>query len=278
MILFSVIISVLSEILFLQFGCDSKKGKQGTEGMVKHGFSQMMRILSLFNITSDRFILHKHVYAREIYFPMEGGCQDPIYNTWQILTMRKLVFEKLGLEDRNLTAMSFSTPTTRGKKYKKVMTLLKRSTNSVHTRNNFDSVRQWNDAFTSQLLELLKKTFPHYEIVLLSDRDEKIMKCFECQVKVFARTDVLIGIHGAGLGMSLYMPPNSAVVEIAPYINDGRCLLGGGPFSRLAALMAHNYMIHQPQYEEFKWRGDKTSEFNITAFVVHLQSFLVSIA
>ena len=25
----------------------------------------------------DRLIIHRHVFAREIYFPMEGGCQDP---------------------------------------------------------------------------------------------------------------------------------------------------------------------------------------------------------
>ena len=54
------------------------------------------------------------------------------------------------------------------------------------------------------------------------------------QVRAFAETDVLIGIHGAGLASQIYMAPNSAVVEIAPYSNDARCVLGGGPFSRAA--------------------------------------------
>jgi capsular polysaccharide biosynthesis protein len=103
------------------------------------------------------------------------------------------------------------------------------------------------------------------------------MNNFTRQVEAFARTDILIGIHGAGLGMALYMPPNSAVVEIAPYGNDGRCLLGGGPFSRLSAVMSHNYMIHHPTYEEWKWLPAKTSEFNLTYFMIHLQSFLTSI-
>ena len=86
------------------------------------------------------------------------------------------------------------------------------------------------------------------------------------------------GVHGAGLSNMLYMRPNSAVVELAPYGNDGRCLLGGGPFSRLAAVMAHNYMIHHPLYGEFKWlTRDMTCEFNITRFVVHIHSFLKSI-
>jgi hypothetical protein len=25
----------------------------------------------------DRLVVHKHVFAREVYSPMEGGCQDP---------------------------------------------------------------------------------------------------------------------------------------------------------------------------------------------------------
>lgn len=48
------------------------------------------------------------------------------------------------------------------------------------------------------------------------------MKSFEHQVRAMAETTVLIGAHGAGLGLSLYMSPNSAVVEMAPYGNDGR--------------------------------------------------------
>lgn len=74
------------------------------------------------------------------------------------------------------------------------------------------------------------------------------------------------------------MKPNSAVVEFAPYGNDGRCLLGGGPFSRMAAVMSHNYMMHHSPYEEFIWNAkDLTSEFNISRFVIHIKSFLKSI-
>jgi capsular polysaccharide biosynthesis protein len=76
-----------------------------------------------------------------------------------------------------------------------------------------------------------------------------MMSCFECQVQAFAETDVLIGMHGAGLSNMLYMKPNSAVIELAPYGNDGRCMIGGGPFSRTAALVSHNYMAHHPPYE-----------------------------
>lgn len=160
-----------------------------------------------------------------------------------------------------------------------MMTLMKRSMGSKHTRNNQDSVRQWSDEFTSRLLQSLVDRFsPQYRVVLFSDRNHTLMTCHRCQIEAFHDTDVLVGVHGAGLANMLYMKPNSAVVEFAPYGNDGRCLLGGGPFSRLAAVMGHNYMIHHPRYEEYKWiYNEKTCEFNITRFVDHVASFLKSI-
>jgi hypothetical protein len=96
-----------------------------------------------------------------------------------------------------------------------------------------------------------------------------------CQIRAFAEADVLIGMHGAGLSNQLYMKPNSAVIELCPYPNDGRCLLGGGPFSRIAAVMSHNYLIHHPPKEEFKWiLRDRTSEFDIGRFTLHIHSYL----
>jgi hypothetical protein len=87
-----------------------------------------------------------------------------------------------------------------------------------------------------------------------------------------------VGIHGAGLSNQLYMKPNSAVVELCPYPNDGRCLLGGGPFSRIAAVMSHNYMIHHPPHDEYKWLlKEMASEFDIKRFIIHINSFLQSV-
>lgn len=247
----------------------------------------MKLMMSLFDFPMDRFIVHENVYAREIFLPMEGGCQDPVYNTWQVLSMRNKIMNMLHIptgfrhfvQEPNLVRSSEDYDTSSSSFHGKrpVMLLMKRSADSQHTRNRFDLVRQWSDSFTTAIMTALTTTFPQYEVKLYSDRDEKTMDCFACQVRLVAEADVLIGVHGAGLGMSLYMPPNKAVVEFSPYGNDGRCLLGGGPFSRLATLLGHNYMMHHPPYEEFKWIGGKSSEFNITRFVMHINSFLHSI-
>ena len=70
----------------------------------------------------------------------------------------------------------------------------------------------------------------------------------------------------------------SVVVEICPYGNDGRCLLGGGPFNRLAAVMGHNYLVHHPPYQEYAWFPKiGVSEFNISRLMIHITNFLASI-
>jgi hypothetical protein len=144
----------------------------------------------------DRLVVHRHVYANEIYLPMEGGCQDPVYNTWQILNMRKKFMDALNLTDEKPVDA------------KPVMLLMKRSANAKHTRNGHDSVRQWSDAFTDRILSALRSRFVRYEVKLFSDKDEKLMSCHPCQIRAFAEADVLVGMHGAGLSNMLYMRPN----------------------------------------------------------------------
>jgi hypothetical protein len=66
------------------------------------------------------------------------------------------------------------------------------------------------------------------------------------------------------------------VVEICPFANDGRCYLGGGPFSRAAFVLAHHYLVHQPPYEEFLWLK-RSSEFNLSRLIEHIRSFLIGL-
>ena len=251
----------------LLVGCDIKNSIKATNKGLRQGLQALQPMLKFIGISPKRLIIHRHVYANEIYLPMEGACQDPVYNTWQLLYMRDYIFKRLMIYDEDhANAKTTSAITTSNnstsissrdnnnsrnyyhdhqhrthpyhhhhhhlhdkKDFKKpIMLLLKRSSNSRHTRNGHDLVRQWNNEFTNILMNELQQTFMnHYDIQLYSDRNESMMNCFECQIKIFHQAKVLIGVHGAGLSYMLYMNPNSAVVELAPYPNDGRCLLGG---------------------------------------------------
>jgi hypothetical protein len=263
-------------------GCDTKKKEKSTIQGFVHMLTAIRPLFELAGLSMSRLIVHKNVFASDVYFPMEGGCQDPVYNTWQILTMRERFMATLntinGIRNGGINSEKFSLAGSIDVQYRPVMLLLKRSTYAKHTRNSEDLVRQWNDKFTDKLLNALRNQFPRYEVKLFSDKDVKLMECFKSQIKAFAEADVLIGMHGAGFGNQIYMKPNSAIVEFCPYPNDGRCLLGGGPFSRAAAVMSHNYMIHHSPKKEFKWiPRDRTSEFNIERFVIHISSFLQSL-
>lgn len=247
--------------------CDTQKKPAQTLSGIRHGLMSMKPLMEMAGLSMDRLIVHKHVFAKDVYFPMEGGCQDPVYNTWQILRMRSLFLTKLGYSP---TEVLTTKPRT--------ILLMKRSSRAKHTRNNHDLVRQWSDEFTEEIVKALESTFSDLKVVLFSDRNISLMSCHSCQIQQFAEANVLIGVHGAGLANMLYMEPNSAVIEIGPYGNDGRILLGGGPFSRMAAVMSHNYMIHHPPFEEYEWmNSDKTCKFNITRFIIHVRSYLMSI-
>jgi hypothetical protein len=200
-----------------------------------------------------------------------------VYNTWQILNMRNYYMGAAGLVTDDIRSYH-ARQTTAVVLEKPLMLILKRSSNSKHTRNGHDLVRQWDDNFAKRVLNTMRSEFPPYVVDMLSDRNSTMMTCHLCMVRLFSEVDVLVGVHGAGLSNMVYMRPNSAVVEMCPYSNDGRCLLGGGPFSRAAAVLAHNYMIHHPPYEEFQWKVEsKSAEFNISRFAIHIRSFLTSI-
>jgi len=254
-------------------GCDVKKRPDITKAGLEHGLQSLRPFMELLGLDMGRLVVHSHVAAEEVFLPMEGACQDPVFNTWQILNMRRLFMDRLGLGES-----SAESSADKKKKGQPVMMLMKRSSNAKHTRNGHDSVRQWSDGFAQDLLGQLQLAFPSFRLVLFSDRNETLMRCAACQIQAFAEADVLVGVHGAGLSNMLYMKPNSAVVELAPYGNDGRCVLGGGPFSRIASVMGHNYAIHFPEYGEYKWVvKESVSEFNILRFVEHIKNFLASI-
>lgn len=157
-------------------------------------------LIKLLGISMDRFVIHKDVFADEIYLPKYGGCQDPVYNTWELLSMRRFFFMKI--KESNLPFLTAPPP------IKPVILLMSRSAKAKYSRNKGDPVRMWSTEFIDRFQEQLTTYFPNYEVKLFSDKDEQLMKCFLCQVKVFSEASILIGIHGAGFANQIFMKPN----------------------------------------------------------------------
>src|SRR5271156_5556690 len=61
------------------------------------------------------------------------------------------------------------------------------------------------------------------------------LSCLQCPYVVVRRTDILVGVHGAGLTHGMFMPPGSTMVEILP---PGVTHKG---FRDMAKLLGHNY-------------------------------------
>jgi protein O-GlcNAc transferase len=62
------------------------------------------------------------------------------------------------------------------------------------------------------LLASLKKKYPNANVQTVDFADHSL----EDQIRIARKTDVLVGIHGAGLTHSIFLEPESAVVEIMP--------------------------------------------------------------
>eukprot|EP00981_Chlorochromonas_danica_P002296 scaffold440_cov277-Ochromonas_danica.AAC.30 len=211
------------------YGCDYKKNSQLTLEGLNKGLQSLQLFLSFFNITNP-ILLQQNLYSSGsgggvVYLPMEGGCQDPVYNTWHILHMRSVVMKELAKREGELQ-----------ERYNHYLREVKKRQQQRLVYANLPLLLPPQNKEKEK-----RKKKKGYLVVLKRSSNSKFTPW------IASKANVLIGVHGAGLGLMLYMSPNSAVIEIAPYGNDGRCLLGGGPFSRLATVMAHNYLIHYPR-------------------------------
>jgi capsular polysaccharide biosynthesis protein len=125
--------------------------------------------------------------------------------------------------------------------------------------------------------QLCRCPFVVIKVTVDNSRDPRISDCMACQVALYSRTNVLVGLHGAGqrlfctapadlnrrsdciclalaVGCSgltnmIFMPPGSLVVEITGQF-DGRTMPLCGYHGGLAAVFGlHHYVYY------YDWKG-----------------------
>lgn len=85
---------------YLLYGCDLQNSYSLTQSGLKRGLTNLQRIVAGIDdrldalLLSDRVLLHRHVFAEIVLYPQEGACQDPVYNTWMLLHMRRLMLSR----------------------------------------------------------------------------------------------------------------------------------------------------------------------------------------
>ena len=177
----------------------------------------------------DRLI-NGTVYAKEAYMPREGGCQDVGYNAWEFVATRDKFLDLAGV-DQNLYGTKRSV-------------VVIRRTSSKYVANHGDyKQRTWPKKMYVQMLESLTISFPNHRIDIYSDGDSELMKCRECQIRMFHDADVVLAIHGAGLTNTMFMRPGGVVVEVIPMFDTRHAPLTG-IFPRLSGIIGLNHYTY----------------------------------
>lgn len=196
--------------------------------VLPHNFFQAFGLL-------DRLI-NGTVYAEEIIMPREGGCQDIGYNAWEMVTMRETIYKILGIREKK--TFEWRVPV------KPTVVVLTRSAGPF-TQNKADYMRRsWPESQLPSFLEALKDKFPNHDVVVFSDKNTTLMTCPLCQAEIFAKADLVIGHHGAGLSNTMFMKPGGVMVEVV-YNYDSRHLPILGIFPRISDIIGlHHYIYY----------------------------------
>lgn len=118
---------------------------------------------------------------------------------------------------------------------------------------------------SQEILSEIQNTFPK---VLVRMIDLSGLN-FTTQLSIDQKTNVLIGIHGAGLGHVLYLPPNSSLIEISITGSEWDCFNGIATSRNLyyKRLIGYGHSV-----DEFKYKVDvqKLLEFLKVQFKQYL--------
>ncbi|RYH19207.1 glycosyltransferase family 61 protein [archaeon] len=174
-------------------------------------------------------------YAEEVIMPREGGCQDIGYNAWEMVSMRDQVYGMLGIKEK--PDFSWITP-------RKGSILILTRSPGAFTQNKADYMhRRWTKDQLSEMVDVLKASYPDKPIEVFADTNRTLMTCPLCQAQMFSEADLVIGYHGAGLSNMMFMKPGGVVVEVV-YYYDSRHAPVVGIFPRISDIIGLNHLIY----------------------------------
>lgn len=157
-------------------------------------------------------------WSKLLAFDYKERCQSQTLLT----TFVNRVFEFYAIEPRVVDAVAevHQYPT---------ITIVKRTTN-----------RKFIEQDLTRWLSLLQQRYPHSPVNVVDFATITIQE----QLRIIQGTDILIGHHGAAMAHTIFMTPESTVVEILPrYFNQHG-------FRAMAAMCGVNYISGRQLYEE----------------------------
>ncbi|KJK73597.1 hypothetical protein H634G_11145 [Metarhizium anisopliae BRIP 53293] len=167
--------------------------------------------------------------ATDLLIPFSGGSNTLWQGDWVELDCRESALVK-AFVSRVLHFYKIPTPL---RKNKEIIAKFIRRTNTRKLINE------------TELIESVKRAVPHLNLEIIDFAGFS----FADQLKIVCETDLLIGVHGAGLTHTMFLPPGSAVIEILP----GNFAHMG--FRNLAQILDHKYYRTHA-----KMHGDATGD------------------
>jgi hypothetical protein len=128
------------------------------------------------------------------------------------------------------------------KSSQKIMIILQRYTTSSTNRD-------WDDHTLQNVTTALQKHFPtHKQIIFSSQAASKSDYCLACEIVQYARADILVGAHGAGLTNVMFLPMNALLIEIVGEIKDVNMPVCGyyGPLGSMVGVHHYLYVHSTP--------------------------------
>jgi len=112
--------------------------------------------------------------------------------------------------------------------------------------------REWDDETFNNATRAFGRQFGESKKLVLAEMKSYKTSCLSCDIDMYRRADVLVGLHGAGLTNIAFMRPGSLLVEIVGDY-DGRM----GPICGYHNPLANVFGIHHYIYF-YDWKiGDK---------------------
>ena len=117
----------------------------------------------------------------------------------------------------------------------------------AHPRNPSGRVSR-KIANEGELLEKFKSAFPGHSVRGIQI-DVYPMKR---QLNLIARTDILVGMHGAGLSHAMFLPPHAGLVEMFPsyYTSENRHFIAMATWRKLHYRKWENFDYQRETYDE----------------------------
>lgn len=112
--------------------------------------------------------------------------------------------------------------------------------------------RDWDDNTLADVSKALKAHFPnHHQVILSSKATNSPDYCLACDILQFARADIVVGAHGAGMTNLMFLPPHALLIEIVGEFKDVNMPVCGyyGPMSSMFGV--HHFLyVHGMTYRE----------------------------